>query len=464
MMRARLLTIAVACVAALVTLLVTVLPFLRFAYRSPSAHLALDVTATLVSLLAAFLVFGRFRRSHTRADAILTFSLALFAATNFLFSTVPALGGRALLNEQAEVWAPVSGRILATVLLAASPFVNPRRIRDDGRVGWIIAGVVLGTLLLLGVAFNAFADDLPVALDQDISPDNATRPLLVGHSWLLGSQLLTCLLFAVAAFGFSSRSERDDDELMRWVAVAAVLAAFARVNYFLYPSLYSDFVYVGDFFRLGFYVVLSWGGVVEIRYYWKRFSEAAVLEERRRIARDLHDGLGQELAYIWTQTRRGVDEDVVERFERISGAAERAIDESRRAIAALSMPIDQPLDKAISQTAFEVAHRLGARVVVDLDPDVIVTTDTREALLRIVREAVSNAARHAEATTIKVDLRGDKGISLRITDNGKGFVNSDDGRGGFGLTSMKERAHSVGADFRVSSRVGEGSEVEVVLS
>jgi signal transduction histidine kinase len=87
-------------------------------------------------------------------------------------------------------------------------------------------------------------------------------------------------------------------------------------------------------------------------------------------------------------------------------------------------------------------------------------------LIRIACEAVSNAIRHAHPSTIRVALTGGDAVRLTIDDDGAGFDPASvvPGPGsGFGLTSMRERAESMGARFRLDSRPGAGTELEVVL-
>ena len=102
----------------------------------------------------------------------------------------------------------------------------------------------------------------------------------------------------MATAGFLRRSRRLGDEFFGWLAVAGVLAAASHVNYLLYPAINSPSLYAGDLFRFAFYAVLLVGSMREIWSYWHALSRAAVLEERQRIACDLHDGVAQELAYL----------------------------------------------------------------------------------------------------------------------------------------------------------------------
>jgi signal transduction histidine kinase len=150
--------------------------------------------------------------------------------------------------------------------------------------------------------------------------------------------------------------------------------------------------------------------------------------------------------------------------DRLALAAERALDESRRAIAALSQPIKEPLAVALAHEALEVASRVDAQVEFDLAPDIEVDPTTREMLLRIVREAVGNAARHGGAGKILVQLSNGSGVHLRIIDDGVGFDSSELAeKGRFGLRSMNDRTRAIGGEFRLTTRPGGGTEIEVVL-
>jgi signal transduction histidine kinase len=279
---------------------------------------------------------------------------------------------------------------------------------------------------------------------------------VTGGWFLLSLQLGTAMLFFISAVGFVRRSERTGDELAAWFAVGSVVAGFARIHYFLFPSVFTGWVYTGDAFRLVYYVILLVGAAREIGNYWGR---AAVLEERRRLARDLHDGLAQELALVATLAKRmsgfrGSDQ--------LAGAAERALDEARRAITALTAAPDQPFDEALAQAAEDAAARTGTPVRLDLAANIDMPPTAREGVIRIVREAVSNAARHGHPTTITVSTTNGDGVLVRVSDDGDGFDPSADGTG-FGLISMRERAASFGGELRVRSTVGEGTEVEVRL-
>jgi signal transduction histidine kinase len=128
----------------------------------------------------------------------------------------------------------------------------------------------------------------------------------------------------------------------------------------------------------------------------------------------------------------------------------------------LTRAVDEPLDVALAQAAEEVANRVGARVRLSLDPAADVPATTREELLRIVREAVTNATRHGGASSISVELTNGDGLFLHIADDGVGFE-PDRADGGFGLTSMRDRARALGGELQITSAPGEGTEIEVVL-
>jgi len=218
----------------------------------------------------------------------------------------------------------------------------------------------------------------------------------------------------------------------------------------------------GDWLRLAAYVVAVVAAAAEFTSYWLRLAHSAVLEERRRIAHDLHDGLAQELAFIATQSRALAGKS--ERLSSVARAAERALDESRRAIAALTRPVDEPLDVALAQQAEEIGGRLGIRVLLELEPVQSVSSGTKEALLRIAREAMTNAGRHGRPSKIVVGLSNGHGVTLRVSDDGRGF-RPDDPRvfagGRYGVAGMRERAEALAGSFVLQSRPYGGTRIEV---
>jgi signal transduction histidine kinase len=457
------LTFAAASAAAAVTIAVAVTPFLDFAYRRPSLHVALETASGLVAVLAAYLVLGRFRERPRLSDLTLAAALVLFAAAALLLSALPIAVSPDAARSGFSTWAPLLARLLGALLFAVSAFVPDRAPQRPGRAAAAALGTAGVAVLAIVALVGAFAGSLPVGIDPDLSREARETPVFVGHPAILALQVLAGGLFGLAAVGLTRRAEATGDDLLAWFGAASAIAVFARVNYVLFPSLYSDWVYVGDFLRLAFYGVIVVGAARQIGRYRHEAMQAAVLQERRRVARDLHDGLAHELAYIVTQARtalelgRGSPET-----ERIVAAADRAMYEARRAIAALTEPIDQPLADAVAAVADDLATRSGADAVVNVKGEIDVGLDEREALLRIVREAITNATRHGGARTVTVELENNNGLSLRVVDDGTGF-DPEECATGFGLTSMRERAEALGGEFRIRSRRGAGTRMEVLL-
>jgi signal transduction histidine kinase len=320
--------------------------------------------------------------------------------------------------------------------------------------------VLVTVLVVLAAAGLTWSWTGPRATIADLA-----RPSLGGHPVLLAANLVSVLVYAVAAWHYTRQAAGAEDHLLRWLGAGCLLGAFSGLHYAVYPSLYSDYLYSGDVLRLGFYVCLLVGAAKEIRTYFELRTRMAVLAARRRVARDLHDGLAQELSYLWSQSQAMVaaGQGGDERLERIAGAAGRALDEARRAIASLTRPLDEPFPRVLQQTADDLAGRYGVSVVTDLDPAATVALDRGEALLRIAAEAIRNAVRHGHASRIDVELRAAP-LSLTVRDDGRGFSPGRAGAvraGGFGLTSMRERAEGMGGRLEVTSAPGEGTTVRV---
>lgn len=447
---------------ALVTVGVAVSPGLYFAYDRPQLHLILETIEGLIGLLVVYLLTGRLRASSRLADVLLLYALTVLGVTNLLASIPAAVLGTT--RDTFTTWGPLWTRFVGAVVFAMAALVPyERRWRQSPPliVAAAVATVGIGVLLA-----QVAAPLLPDMVSATAPRADLLHLDLRGHALVHATQLASALLFAAASAGFVRRAERHDDDLMAWIAAAATMNAFARANYFLFPSLYSEYVYSGDVLRLISYLLLLIGASREIRSYWQRAAAAAVEAERRKIARDLHDGLAQELSFVATQVRRLSRRSEVAgaevQLDRIASASQRALDESRRAIDYLVQPHDEPLGILLTHAAEQVAGRSGARVRATADDDLDVDPEVAEELVRIVREAVTNATRHGQARTIDLTVHSDEGVLLRVQDDGGGFdPAAEDGRTGFGLTSMSERAERIGGTFVLRSQPRHGTTVEV---
>jgi signal transduction histidine kinase len=416
----------------------------------------------MVALIAAYLVWGRFRHSQSASDLLLLAALAFLAITKFI---VPLSAGRVVQNtDRFAAWAALTASVIAGILLAAAAFVPERRLRRPGLSAQVLFAVLFAIAFILALILMDLSNRLPLGLNP--STTSPTFPHFGASPSVILMEVAGMVFYGLAAIGFTRRAEWTGDEFTTWLAASAALACFARLNYLFFPSLYAEWLYPADILRLGAYLLILTGAVREISRYQRGLSSAAILDERRRIARDLHDGLAQELAFIVTRTRslaEGLIEPEKRELGRLAATAERALDESRRAITALYAPVDESFEAALVQTVEEVASRVGTKAEIEVDRDVKLESGSKEALLRVVREAVTNASRHGGASTVRVQVLNGDGTRLIVSDNGSGFDTAALDSGGYGLTTMSERIRALGGELNVSSRPAVGTKIEVVL-
>jgi two-component system sensor histidine kinase UhpB len=189
--------------------------------------------------------------------------------------------------------------------------------------------------------------------------------------------------------------------------------------------------------------------------------------ERRRIAQELHDEIGQSLTAVLLQLKQALAGDpgeVRERIEDAQEAARSSLDEVRRIAQSLRPGVldDLGLVSALTAYAASFERRTAIHVARRFEPSLPELTKEAElAVYRVAQESLTNAARHSEATEVELTLeRSPAGVVLRIADDGKGLngVRPDGG----GVRGMRERAILVGADFSLRARP-EGSGVEITL-
>jgi signal transduction histidine kinase len=211
----------------------------------------------------------------------------------------------------------------------------------------------------------------------------------------------------------------------------------------------------------------------ELRVRNLRSQFALVLNERNRIARELHDTLLQGFSGVTMQLQAlagRLPSQHRESLDEIIQDSADCLKEARRSVANLRNPragLAGAIAKAAEQTQGPNGVSAAARVKLKLDPlDAGLPDHIEYNLLKIAQEALSNAARHSGARSIEVALRPSRShLRLTIRDNGSGTAvwprAQDDGH--FGLLGMKERAEHIGADFQLSSVPDVGTTVTVVL-
>lgn len=430
------------------------------AYQNRALHVAKETVAAIVLLLLAAVLAGRVARRGSLGDLLVLAGVVVLATKNLVFSILMAI-----LTETSgglTTWRTTGAGMVAAALLAAGALTPRRVVRDRRRALLLTTGCSLGAFVLLSGIAGIF--EFPGAL-TDRPNTEAELQLLREHSALVASDIAAAVLFLVAGAAFARRAEREADEFYMWLGIGATIAGVGFLNYALVPSSYSDFLYAGDLFRV--VAVVAWGAgtIREIARYQAVYAPAAVLEERRRVARDLHDGVAQELAFIASHVQglSREDEDT-EEVEQISQAVRRALEESRGAISTLNRPLEEPLHVTLASTAEDVTVRTGARLELDLQEDVVVPPAWEHALPRILREAVANAVHHGHARRVTVEMRDADGIWLRVTDDGAGFDTSHPRpASSFGLISMREQTESLGGEFRLRSEIGKGTSIEIAL-
>ena len=214
--------------------------------------------------------------------------------------------------------------------------------------------------------------------------------------------------------------------------------------------------------------------VFRLRVRQIRYRFALVLDERARLAREIHDTLAQGFVGISSQLDAVAmclpDETAPVRkyLDMARKMARHSLTEARRSVMDLRASVLEGQDLA---AALESSARLwtaGSGVDVDVDvsgPRTALSEEAEQQLLRIVQEAVTNVLKHAGASRIWVKLHIEaRRLFLRIVDNGRGFEQQDafSSQGGhFGLIGMRERAERLGGELRLASQPGGGTEVEV---
>jgi PAS domain S-box-containing protein len=202
--------------------------------------------------------------------------------------------------------------------------------------------------------------------------------------------------------------------------------------------------------------------------------QAAVMAERNRMARDIHDTLAQGFTGVVVQleaargaAKRNENLEVAKRIEQADGLARSSLAEARRSVRALRPRSlrDGTLCMALEDLLKRMSNGLALNAEFQLEGEQrAIPEDWEEGLLRIAQESLTNTIKYAQARRFRAKLSfASDAVHLQLVDDGRGFDPHAE-HDGFGLVGMRERAEQMGGDFVVRSKPGEGTEIFITLN
>jgi PAS domain S-box-containing protein len=208
----------------------------------------------------------------------------------------------------------------------------------------------------------------------------------------------------------------------------------------------------------------------------KRAEAASILEERNRMAREIHDTLAQSFTGIIIHARAAankltVDPEKAQAYlAQVQNLAQTGLAEARRSVEALRRPYlleNNDLLSAFKQLTSQLESSTSMIIMCEaIGIPYLLPSEVENNLLRIGQEALTNALKYAKATEIRVELLYQSTqCILRIKDNGQGFtIDRCSSHNGFGLLGMSERADRIGAQLQIQSAPGQGTEIAVSVN
>ncbi|MBM7586440.1 NarL family two-component system sensor histidine kinase LiaS [Bacillus pakistanensis] len=200
---------------------------------------------------------------------------------------------------------------------------------------------------------------------------------------------------------------------------------------------------------------------------------AAVMEERHRLARDLHDSVSQQLFALnmlssaalrsLQQPKKDEAESIMSQVAEIAAKAQGEM----RALLLHLRPVDlkgETLAQALNTLVLELKDKTSICIDAHFDDLNSLSKGAEAHLFRIIQEALSNVLRHAEATKIKVETKQLKGsLTIYISDNGNGFNVDQYKLTSYGLQTMRERCEEIGGIFEIRSKKNKGTYIHMTI-
>ena len=436
------------------------------AVRSPAFEATLDTCAVIAALAGVWAFCATFRQTRRVRDLLLGSGLVILVAVDLVSVTAPTMLDLRSETAVAGPFAPMIGGLLACACFLAAA-LTPAALTASARRRWGAVGIGAGVAAALAVELAAW---LLRGEPAQRAANGSTLP--TAHPLSFSLLIAGALISASAAVGFLADTERVDGGRERgdtWVAlmfaasVTLIVIGTECLVWFGLPitARASASVAPAEGLWLVAFCFMSLGAHHQLALQRRRTASALADRDRQRLVRDLHDTICQDLAFIVAHGARIAAEHGDDHPMAI--AAGRALAASRGVIAELSASDAPSTQQALRRVADELARRFA--ITVDVRAQcVTLQPEDRDAIVRIVREAIVNAAKHGHAQNVFVSLEAaERSLVLRVRDDGRGLEPLQRRREGFGMGIMRERASELGGRLEARTREDGGTELEVLV-
>jgi signal transduction histidine kinase len=486
--------LAAAGILLVTTLLPQVDPDLNIVMKDRTLDVALSALTAVAVTGLAILTYLRYRETGRLASFVQSSAFALWAMFTFvtLLFMVFRLDGRVGMTlgapEQLPLWVSGAVRMSVSGLLMASGVAALMGVYGGAKRRFRMVFMPVLVIATATIVVYPFREWLPSLIEpQGLAAllaepgEFALLPGFTGLALVIVVVTVTGLVAGVVLYRVTwGRGGPTSDS---FTALGLVILAVAEVQYALWPSIYTNLVTISDIMRLVAYTVLLAGTFADQRSDLRALrsaytaldrmrvneAERATLEERARLAREIHDGLAQHLWFAKLKFERlssTLSDDDRPLANEVTQALDAAIIEAREALVTMrsSLEEDVPFTDMLVRTVddFESSSGLRAELTASTGIPSSFAPRVQVELLRIVSEGLNNVRKHADATTVRITAEVSNGeLLITITDNGRGFDQSHAFDKGMGLQGMRERARLIGGSLLVMSELSGGTTLEV---
>ncbi|NJD28364.1 MAG: sensor histidine kinase [Chloroflexi bacterium] len=463
---------------------------LDLSVSSAALDVAINTIGALAGAGAAGLAWTRFSEFGERPAALEASAFLVVLASRGLLVILAILGLAGPLGlsleapQQWPLYAWSLARALTPILLivAAWQALRPSGARPLSSL--VIAAVPTVAIVMVIALLPAIEASLPAIMDEAgfaaLRGEPGGRPGMTPVGLVFQAVIAGLYLWGAGLHRRLYR--RGNRRYAGYLSIALIVAAFSQLHWAILPGIYSPAVVTDDLLRAAFSIILLVGIEAQLRSDVRALRRANVrleelrhvevqrvaLETRAQLAREVHDGLAQELWFAKLKSGRlaqldGLPSDARELAGELSNAVDRALGESRVALTAIRAGLDGELPFGGSLDAYvaDFGERAGIATRFEGAADIPSLRPRAAAeVLRIVVEALANVAKHAQASEVIVTARRrDSTIEISVADNGRGFDVDDVDATRFGIRGMRERAAVIGGRLDVTSTPGRGTTV-----